>query len=901
GRSFTFTGTFSQQAKIYCDASKICDRSDIVTALNPCTMTFPGGGSATILANNTYCQSSGLLTLTANPSGGVFTVDGNSGTNIIPLDQVQTHTVSYALNDASGCQYSANNFIIDVVAAPQFTLPSSVEICAGASTNIAVTAQAPYSYSWTVKGTSTPVLSTRSDLTVSPITTTSYTVLATSADGKCSNSKEVQVIVNPVPTLSILGNSLGCTATETCASINLTVTGGTPRFMYYVFDNVNTVPQYAGTSNIFIDCRPGTTYTAHVLDSKGCTSSTTSFTTSRTVDYKIGDVKYICGNPNKRVCIPLIAVTDGSPRVIRGLDFTLAYDPAVLRPVSTTSVGNLGTVVTGLGSATYDINTRKSGKVSVSIYYTAGASPSSKFSGKGTVICLPFDVIGSPALGTKVDITMTNFDDSKNPVTDYQLDEAYKLSEKRRCYEKGSFESIYDNHYRGRLFKPLSNLNNGGGLGKLCSVWNYNNISSTTGLGIPIYYNTIAAGITKVYGKDTSCTSVITGPSTVSRFVSYIDPNYGLFNLPTSTATSVVEISRDIINTPANFIRYVNGFDTYLMSKITDFQIVLGNGASFIPEAHQMIAADVNMNGLVRSNDISHVQLRFIGKINEYPQVWNDLTTLPSKDWRFYQTDDLAKSTFKRSPSYPDENASNKSNFWRDKVPSPAFCLPIKKQCLSDAPDVIFGVLLGDVGAYSFGGCKSNLGITDPNTFNGVYPDFGDANVRTAAREASEELAYLDLTQIEKDGNVFKIPVVVNVPDTVPVFSLDMIIDYNQNNLTVEDVTLTEGTFGKANMAWNNLGSDSLILTSYANEVFPNTGAAYYLHVTSKNNQVLPSDFNAPQVLINGLQAPIGVNTRVISNLQGLSGSSYSGLEIQPVPVVSQSQMVYHVGKVHAQ
>ncbi|MFN8337404.1 MAG: hypothetical protein U0T36_00110 [Saprospiraceae bacterium] len=97
-----------------------------------------------------------------------------------------------------------------------------------------------------------------SEVTVCPDTTTTYTVTVTNEFG-CKSTKEVTVVVNPLPTPLISGNSAICFGTSTI----LTVSGAGN----YLWSTGET------TSSISVSPTTTTTYQVTLTDGKGCKGS----------------------------------------------------------------------------------------------------------------------------------------------------------------------------------------------------------------------------------------------------------------------------------------------------------------------------------------------------------------------------------------------------------------------------------------------------------------------------------------------------------------------------------------------------------------------------------------------------------------------------------------------------
>lgn len=827
-----------------------------------------------ITNNSQYCQNTGDITLTGNPAGGTWHIDNIlSASGVLSTSQTGSFMIRYEVgvlttDNTITCPASVEE-TITVLPQPPVNAGPDVNVCEG-NTTTTLTATGALSYIWSTGATT-------ASITVSPLTTTIYSVMGTNVNG-CSATDEVTVTVNPNPLVTVSGNTLGCASTDpACATVVFTVTSGTAPFTYTVTNASGTV--YTGLLNEAELCTEGS-YTVTVTDSRGC-AGTAIFEVERRPDYRIVDRTWVCNSPDKNICIELEALTDGSARNIRGLDFCLKYDPGVIRVrrspiglpwISPTDLGSVVTTTSAVGTspnAEYRVQeviiSPTEANLHVSIYYTT-ATPAAHFTGTGRVVCIPFVVQGSPAVGTSMPLEMCNIIDVVTGQPRYELDEAYTLTESQRCYEPGEFTVTNATTYSARLFKANNVLMQRFG-SPFCNNWQ-NNLSATN-TSDPYF---ISAGTTTVEAVDANCGNP-TATSTVQA--------QGVFTVNV-TGSNNIKLARNVVN-QTQFDDYVNGYDAYLMGLITTFNATNNYiNPPFIPTPDQMIAADVNMNDKVRSNDITILEQRFIGNISDYDQ-----TVSPPVDWRFFPASMLTSTTFTRSQAYPNPNLLSMDQYWRDNVPDLPACFPAKAQCAGEQ-DRVFGILLGDVGAFFSNHCNINAIPTNLS----IYPrNGGSPGVKISMNDAP---AILDLYGAEKFGNTYKIPVVLNV-DSMPVYSVDLLIDYDQTKISLSDVEYSDNTLGKVGMKWNDYNKDQLRLISYIlGDTLNRKEVAYYLLVNKVGGPVTASDFKDAKVLINGLKAEIGINERVTGiELHYNKEITVASLHISPQPVVSMSEISY--------
>jgi len=148
-----------------------------------------------------YTTESGMTNYAWTVSaGGTIVSGGGASNNSVTVDWMtagaQLVTVNYT--DSYGYQAATPTAKpVTVNPIPAAVAGADRSICVGASTQIGATAVAGNTYSWT----SIPAgfTSTTADPVVSPLVTTTYTLVETIPGTGCTNSHSVIVTVNPVP------------------------------------------------------------------------------------------------------------------------------------------------------------------------------------------------------------------------------------------------------------------------------------------------------------------------------------------------------------------------------------------------------------------------------------------------------------------------------------------------------------------------------------------------------------------------------------------------------------------------------------------------------------------------------------------------------------------------------
>jgi hypothetical protein len=620
-----------------------------------------------------------------------------------------------------------------------------------------------------------------------------------------------------------------------------------------------------GTADTIV-VRPSvtTTYQVVVRDGFGFNAKA-EYTVYFDYEYKIGDVNWVCGSNNKSICVPItanIVVHDG----IIGMDFTMRYDKRYVTPNSTVLNANIGSVVTGLGyAATYatSINPNPSvetnpniGHVNISIYYLKSSAYPDKgqFSSLGLVICVPFTIVGNPVLGTTSDFTMR------------EMTESYTLYERSVCWGKGTLHVIGTGNFVGALEYHLPYAKIGG---------NYK-------------YSEITHNLSTTYGAFNTIQVLDSCGGKVLGTYNGTDKSNG-FNIPL-TGKNVIKINRDINNKVAlgaditnGYLTFVNGTDTRAMEYITTLdakgcvdQLVIGKcPIYFIPTATQMIAADVNMSDSVRANDITEVQRRIVGEIQEFKQVPNKFGK-PSLDWRFVDPAMYTNSDFTISSQYPFNETNN--HYWRDNVPTVPECFAAFEQCANDTAKIFRGILLGDVinqtSKYYYGNryLKKDDGI-QPTPF--VY----NVLLKNAVKINSSD---------------YVVPITYFAPDSASAYAFDLGLEYKSDSVEILDFTASANVSLGGHLMWNNDKNNSTLrTTNFAKEVWGTKGICYYVTLRKPNGGAPDvNDFKSAYGMINGDWANVEYSDTHLG-INPLEEDLKFSMAIYPNPLVDQSIIYY--------
>ncbi len=208
--------------------------------------------TVSILATSSLVCQGGSVTLSALSSAGTYSwMHGGSG-SLTTVSPGSTSTYTLRVTAANGCSNTALQ-TISVNPLPTATISASSNmICLGGAANLSVVTSAG-TFSWMQGGSN-------SLITVTPTTTSTYTLIMTDSNG-CGNTALKTVTVNPLPVVSI------------SASSNMICQGGTVSLT--ALTGAGTFSWTQGGNNASSTVTPGntSTYTVLVTDANGCSNT----------------------------------------------------------------------------------------------------------------------------------------------------------------------------------------------------------------------------------------------------------------------------------------------------------------------------------------------------------------------------------------------------------------------------------------------------------------------------------------------------------------------------------------------------------------------------------------------------------------------------------------------------
>jgi hypothetical protein len=217
-----------------------------VTITEPATVVDYTSNVTNILC---FGANTGAIDLT--PSGGTspYSYAWSNGTTTEDLANLLAGSYSITVSDANGCTASGS---ISVTQNPLFTTNAGDDVTVNCiNTSATLNAVGGVSFTWDNGATQGE--------SVAPTSTTTYTVIATDANG-CTASDAVTVVVDNTPPAANAGadQNLDCNTTDYI----LTATGG----VSYLWDNGET------TASITVTPTASTTYYVTVTGANGCTA-----------------------------------------------------------------------------------------------------------------------------------------------------------------------------------------------------------------------------------------------------------------------------------------------------------------------------------------------------------------------------------------------------------------------------------------------------------------------------------------------------------------------------------------------------------------------------------------------------------------------------------------------------
>ena len=238
------------------DVNNCSATDDVVITVNQLPAANAGSDVAICYSNNTQLNASGGNTYQWSPATNLSD-PYISNPNASPLS---TTTYTVTVSDLNNCS-ATDDMILTVH--PQ-VIPDAGQdqaICIGQGV-VSMNATGGANYAWS-PSTGLTNINTANPF-ASPLTTTIYTVTVSDIYG-CSETDNVTITVNPIPSCTYITDSANCNDSD--GSITLTPSGGSTPYSYIWNPSVSTT---AIAANI-----PAGTYYVTITDKNGCATTST--------------------------------------------------------------------------------------------------------------------------------------------------------------------------------------------------------------------------------------------------------------------------------------------------------------------------------------------------------------------------------------------------------------------------------------------------------------------------------------------------------------------------------------------------------------------------------------------------------------------------------------------------
>lgn len=497
---------------------------------------------------------------------------------------------------------------------------------------------------------------------------------------------------------------------------------------------------------------------------------------------------------------------------LNGFNFTVAYDKTKVAPTGNITVSSVllsvpnAPVAGQLAEYYTDYTTNidaAAGLIYIGIYFNSNAGTGATFTGAGEVCCVEFNRAGIASDAT------TSF----------------------------SFTEIYESYITGPaiskvgtagILTSVSDKNFGGSL----KFWS--NMS-------PIVYNS-AVPTDYLITNITKCglTSPAVQPDMSGNFT-YI------FATP---ADNGIDAKRDILP-GTNVHGVLNAQDSYIAALVS----VKGElYPGWLPLVYQMIAMDVNRDGLVTAGDATQINQRAVRLITEFNQV-----DAVARDWSFVMNSEVASNPlYLISTLYPEVDGLGYSKY---HVPVVNTCQTINVQDAAGCPIILdenlIGVMIGDV--------------------DGTYTTavIGDG-VKSATADTSGII--IDLSRATFNGTQMSIPVSLTSTEVVHSFDFDLVI--NDAMASINSVI----SQNNLDYSWNYIPSDKMLsVAAFSLNAIPVDNTISIVLNILTNEPVTSSDLTGTLALVNGLAA----NMEIVDATTGTRDYNETMVQVYPNPASS--------------
>jgi hypothetical protein len=266
------------------------------------------------------------------------------------------------------------------------------------------------------------------------------------------------------------------------------------------------------------------------------------------------------------------------------------------------------------------------------------------------------------------------------------------------------------------------------------------------------------------------------------------------------------------------------------------------------PSVYQVMALDVNLDGVVSAGDLSQLKQRATLAIPEFMQAWNyDNNGVSngqaSKDWVFVDLARVATAAYQISATYP---ANDGVGYSKGKVPVAPFVLPTNvsnytannSTCPTVGTENYKGIMLGDV--------------------NGSYASYtADGILKTN----EEDYILVDLNNVIVEGTKVSVP--VSFISEEPVNAFDIALQVNENKLSY--VSMEDTQLGSESEAFYNNNDKTFRYSAFNLNEFSSNARVVYITFETVDGVVTEKDLTAELGLLNGKQTEVRFARSIVS------------------------------------
>ena len=567
--------------------------------------------------------------------------------------------------------------------------------------------------------------------------------------------------------------------------------------------------------------------TAVATDNNGATTTSAPLTLvindALALPYEVKDVTQLCNLPT--FCVPVKVSSTYTADNIKGYDVVLTYDATKVAPIANANTGYNVTVNpqllsgTGTPSASWVDATaaiQSPGVLNLSLSLTGNAPANAEWNGTNKdIFCVEFARI-APASPTAPGFQP--FEESTVAVSFLQESRITGVIEVP--VTAGQMISTTQQNY-------VANL----------QYWNGNGAISYDAASPNTY---LVTNIQGVFANGTSTAVAPVVPNVGGEFTHVLN------TLVSGVRTAVpnISIQRDIVNNPnTSVLTVINSADAVIGKTILLNQPIGVAPNPTTPSVYQMIALDVNRDGVLSAGDISQMQQRTVGILEEFMQAWNYdnegvSNGQPSKDFLFIDPASLTSNpAYSISTTYPSGNAQS-GGYWKGRVPVVPFFLPVNisnynaddTSCPTVGTANYQGIMFGDA--------------------NGSYATF-TANGTVKANETDYIL--VDLSNAIVEGTKVSVP--VSIVSAEPVNAFDLALGINENTLTF--VSEEDMQLGSSSASFYNESDKTFRHTSFNTNNFTSNARVAFFTFETIDGTISEKDFTSEFGLLNDKEAEV--------------------------------------------